>query len=135
MQPSAVHAAGLLKDCLKDEMPLQKVHQQMHHKLRCSGGVKPRPCQYLVGEGARHDEGRVAGGTAQVEQTTLSQDNDSVAVGVDEAVHLRLDVLPLHSCTEAGLTLSTSATPPRSLEVHGVQYLTVHILLQSEKLA
>ena len=54
---------------------------------------------YLVGEGAGHDEGGVACGASQVEQAALSQDNHAVAVGVDEAVHLGLDRLPLHSCT------------------------------------
>ena len=60
-------------------------------------------CLYLVGERAGHDERGVAGGATQVEQAALSQDDDSVAVGVDEAVHLGLDVLPLHSCTQQQL--------------------------------
>jgi hypothetical protein len=47
----------------------------------------------LVGEGAGHDEGRVAGGTAKVDQTTLSKEDDVVAVGHQVAVNLRLDVL------------------------------------------
>lgn len=53
---------------------------------------------YLVGERARHDEGGVAGGAAQVEQTTLCQHNDAVAVGEDEAIALGLDVRPLDAC-------------------------------------
>ena len=52
----------------------------------------------LVGEGARHDEGGVAGGAAQVEQAALGQHNHTVAVRENEAVHLRLDVLPPHAC-------------------------------------
>jgi hypothetical protein len=37
----------------------------------------------------------VAGGASQVEQAALRQHNDAVAVGEDEAVTLRLDVLAL----------------------------------------
>lgn len=55
---------------------------------------------HLVGEGAGHDKGGVAGGAAQVEQAALRQHNHAVAVRVDEAVHLRLYVLPLHSYTQ-----------------------------------
>lgn len=47
----------------------------------------------LVGEGAGHDEGRVAGGTAKVNQTTLGKEDDVVAVGHQVAVNLGLDVL------------------------------------------
>jgi hypothetical protein len=47
----------------------------------------------LVGEGAGHDEGRVASGTTQVNKTTLSQEDDVAAAGHQEAVDLRLDVL------------------------------------------
>ena len=34
-------------------------------------------------------------GTSQVEETSLSQHNDTMAIREDEAVTLRLDVLPL----------------------------------------
>jgi hypothetical protein len=37
----------------------------------------------------------VTGGTSQIEKTTLSQDEDTVAVGELPAVKLRLDVLSL----------------------------------------
>lgn len=47
----------------------------------------------LVGEGAGHDEGGVAGGTAKVDETTLGEKDDVTAVGHQEAVNLRLDVL------------------------------------------
>ncbi len=53
----------------------------------------------LVGKGAGHDKGGVAGSAAQVEEAALGQHDHAVAVGEDEAVHLRLDVLPLHACT------------------------------------
>lgn len=46
----------------------------------------------LVGEGAGHDEGRVAGGTAQVDETTVSEEDDVAAVLHEEAVDLGLDV-------------------------------------------
>jgi hypothetical protein len=49
----------------------------------------------LVGEGSRHHKRGVAGGTAQVEKTTLSQDEDTMAIGELPAVELRLDVLSL----------------------------------------
>ena len=48
--------------------------------------------QHLVGEGAGHDEAGVAHGAAQVDQTTLSQEDDVLAVGEGEPVHLGLDV-------------------------------------------
>lgn len=47
----------------------------------------------LVAEGARHDEGRVASGTAKVDQTALGEENDVAAAGHKEAVDLRLNVL------------------------------------------
>jgi hypothetical protein len=47
----------------------------------------------LVAEGAGHDKGRVTGGTAQVDKTALSQENDVAATGHLKAVYLRLDVL------------------------------------------
>ena len=50
---------------------------------------------YLVGERAGHDKTGVSSGASQVQQATLSQHNDSMAVWEDEPVTLRLDVLPL----------------------------------------
>jgi hypothetical protein len=47
----------------------------------------------LVGEGARHDERRVAGGTAEVDETALGEEDDVAAVLEEEAVNLGLDVL------------------------------------------
>jgi hypothetical protein len=49
--------------------------------------------EHLVGEAAGHDERAVAGGTAQVDETTHSQQDDVPAVLHQEAVHLRLDIL------------------------------------------
>ena len=47
----------------------------------------------LVGERAGHDEGRVTSGTSEVNQTTLSQQDDVTAVGHEVTVNLGLDVL------------------------------------------
>ncbi|KAG9954788.1 S-adenosyl-L-homocysteine hydrolase-like protein, partial [Aureobasidium melanogenum] len=47
----------------------------------------------LVGEGAGHDEGRVAGGTAKVDKTTLGEEDDVTAGRHEETVNLGLDVL------------------------------------------
>ena len=47
----------------------------------------------LVGEGAGHDERRVTSGTAKVDKTTLSQEDDVAARRHEEAVDLGLDVL------------------------------------------
>lgn len=47
----------------------------------------------LVGEGAGHDEGRVTGGTAKVDQTTLGEEDDVTAGRHEETVNLGLDVL------------------------------------------
>lgn len=47
----------------------------------------------LVGEGARHDERGVAGGTAKVDEAALSKEDDVAAVLHEEAVDLGLDVL------------------------------------------
>jgi hypothetical protein len=46
----------------------------------------------LVGERAGHNKGRVAGGTAEVDKTTLSEEDDVLAVQL-VAVNLGLDVL------------------------------------------
>jgi hypothetical protein len=49
--------------------------------------------EHLVGERAGHDERGVTGGTAKVNQTSLSQQNDMASVGHSITVNLRLDVL------------------------------------------
>ena len=51
--------------------------------------------QDLVREGARHHEGRVAGGTAEVHEPARGKNDHAVAIREDEAIHLRLDVLHL----------------------------------------
>lgn len=45
----------------------------------------------LVGEGARHDEGRVTSGAAKVDETTLGQEDEVTAVWHQETVNLGLD--------------------------------------------
>ena len=47
----------------------------------------------LVGERAGHDEGRVAGSTSQVDETSLGEEDDVATILHQEAVDLRLDVL------------------------------------------
>merc|ERR1719321_1287622 len=51
----------------------------------------------LVCEGARHDKGRMSGGTAKVDKTTLGKQDKAVTVGLNESVDLGLDVLNLHA--------------------------------------
>lgn len=47
----------------------------------------------LVGEGAGHHKARVASGASEIQQATLSEDDDSVLVGEHKAIDLGLDVL------------------------------------------
>lgn len=49
--------------------------------------------KHLVREGAGHDKGGVASGTAKVDQAALSQKDDVTTVGHQVAVNLGLDVL------------------------------------------
>jgi len=53
--------------------------------------------QALVGERGAHDERRVASGAAEVDKTTLSKEEDSMAVREGEAINLRLDGVALDS--------------------------------------
>jgi len=50
--------------------------------------------QHLVGEGVAHHEAGVAGGTAQVHQAAFGQQQDAVAAGEHDVIHLGLDVVP-----------------------------------------
>src|SRR5437660_2449259 len=50
--------------------------------------------QSLIAERIAHDEARMAGGTAQVHQASLGQYQDSLAVGPDNVIDLRLDLFP-----------------------------------------
>lgn len=58
-----------------------------------TGLVKHDLGKDLVGEGAGHDEGRVTGGTAKVDETTLGEEDDVTAGRHEETVDLGLDVL------------------------------------------
>ena len=49
----------------------------------------------LVGEGGGHDERWVARSAAQVNQTTLGQQDDALAIGEDHVIDLWLDLFPL----------------------------------------
>jgi hypothetical protein len=62
-------------------------------KHRVLGLVQHDLGQDLVGEGAGHDKGRVAGGAAQVDQTTLGEQDDVAAIGHQITVNLGLDNL------------------------------------------
>ena len=50
--------------------------------------------QYLVGEGRTHHKTRMAGGAPQIDQPPLGQHDQPLAVGKDDLVDLRLDLLP-----------------------------------------
>lgn len=62
-------------------------------KLGVLGLEKRNLSENLVGERARHDEGRVASSAAKVDQTALSQKDDVTAVVHQVAVNLGLNVL------------------------------------------
>src|SRR6185295_12318789 len=48
----------------------------------------------LVGEARRHHEARVPGAAAEVHEAALGEQDDPLAVGKDDVVDLRLDLLP-----------------------------------------
>ena len=50
--------------------------------------------QHLVGERIAHHEAGVARGTTQVHQAAFSQQDDLVAAGQHDVIHLGLDVVP-----------------------------------------
>jgi len=62
-------------------------------KLLVTGLVQHDLCKNLVSERARHNERRVTGSTAQVDETAFSEKDDVTAVLHQVAVDLRLDVL------------------------------------------
>jgi hypothetical protein len=64
------------------------------HTNRVLPGVGPQVNlgKHLVGEGARHDERGMTHGTTQVDQATLSQEDDILAILQGESIHLGLDV-------------------------------------------
>merc|ERR1712083_756411 len=51
--------------------------------------------KHLVGERARHDKGWMASGTAQIQETTRSKHDDTMAIWKYETIDLWLDVLDL----------------------------------------
>mmetsp|Transcript_32455 Transcript_32455/g.84092 ORF Transcript_32455/g.84092 Transcript_32455/m.84092 type:complete len:454 (-) Transcript_32455:346-1707(-) len=77
----------------------------------------------LVGEGAGHDERGVACRAAQVEQTALRQDDDGVAVGEGELVHLGLDVHALdagvaHQASHVNLVIEVTNVTDDGVVLH-----------------
>ena len=85
------------------DLLVELLGEQVHlvgvlHLLLVLAGLVVRLAQLelgegLVGERVGHDERRVAGGAAEVEQAALGEDDDAVAVGENVLVALRLDVL------------------------------------------
>jgi hypothetical protein len=51
-------------------------------------------CEHLVGERCAHHKARVTGGAADIDQAPLGQHDQPLAVGKDDLVDLRLDLLP-----------------------------------------
>ena len=49
--------------------------------------------QYLVGEGRTHHKTRMAGGVPQIDRPALGQHDQPLAVGKDDLVDLRLNLL------------------------------------------
>src|SRR5690625_2838588 len=64
----------------------------------------------LVGKGGRHHKGGVPGGTTQVDQTSLGQQDDTLAIRKDHMIHLRLDLLPLQICQAGHIDLIIKVT-------------------------
>lgn len=107
--------AGDAGDCSLHAVEHARTGGFLHEPVGTVGG---RRQVYLVGEGAGHDEGRVAGGAAQVEQAALGQHDDAVAIGEDEAVHLGLDVLPLDACGATHHLNSVKCCPAAAKQNH-----------------
>lgn len=65
----------------------------------------------------------MSSGTAQVEQAALCQDDDTVAIWEDEAVALRLDVLPLdalpaHEASHVNLIVKVTNVAHNGIVLH-----------------
>src|SRR5581483_3898121 len=58
--------------------------------------------QRLVAEAVAHHEARVAGRAAEVHEAALGQKDDALAVGPDDVIDLRLDLLPLQVSLQLG---------------------------------
>src|SRR4029079_11611506 len=50
--------------------------------------------QGLVREAIRHDETGMAGATAEIDETALSENDDPLAIWPDDMIDLRLDLFP-----------------------------------------
>ena len=65
----------------------------------------------------------MASGTSQVQQTALSQHNDTMAIREDESVTLRLDVLPLdalpvHEASHVNLVVKVTNVADNGIVLH-----------------
>ena len=80
-----IHTDALLARLPKFDVPFSErlVFGLEEHDLR----------KDLVGEGAGHDEGRVAGCAAEVDEATFGKEDDVPAIGHEVAVDLGFDVL------------------------------------------
>jgi len=91
-------------------------------------GPKSNLGQDLVGEGVGHDERGVASGASQVDQATLSQENDVVARGESEAVDLGLDVdvgdSVLLQPSDVQLNVKVTNVANNRVVLHGAEVLT-----------
>lgn len=75
------------------DLLVELLRQHVHAERELFGGRPEGDLREdLVGKGARHDEGRVSGGAAQVDETALGEEDDVATRGHGEAVDLRLDV-------------------------------------------
>ncbi len=50
--------------------------------------------QHLIGEGSRHDEARMAGAAAEIDEAPFGQQQNALAAGKFDLVHLRLHIVP-----------------------------------------
>ena len=88
----------------------------------------------LVGEGVGHDEAGVSHGTAEVDKTALSEQDDVAAVGQLIAVHLRLDVVLLGVLVEPfrlDLTVEVTDVADDGILLHDHQVLVGDDVLAS----
>src|SRR5262249_23819392 len=86
---------------------VQLLRQQIHalfHALT----VLPQLylCQRLVAERIAHDKARMTGGAAEVDETSLGEDYDALAIGPDDVIHLRLDLFPFQLAERGNLNLT-----------------------------
>ena len=90
--------------------------------------------QHLVGEGHGHHEGTVTGGATQIHQSSFGQQNDRVAIGERELVHLRLDLDVLDAATllqllDLNLDVQVADVTDDSAVLHSIEVRTANGVL------